>query len=122
MSGAANPHIISERITIEAAGAQARASFKGETLAESHNALVLLEKGYPPRIYFPPADVRMGLLSRTDKKTHCPYKGDAAYWTLTIGGEHLENAAWAYLEPLDEITVIAGYVSFVDAVEATAGS
>jgi len=117
MSGAANPHIISERITIEAAGTRARAKFKGETLAESENALVLLENGYPPRIYFPRTDVRMDLLSRTDTKTHCPFKGDAAYWTLTAGGETLENAAWAYLDPLAEITVISGYLSFVDAVE-----
>ena len=117
MSGAATPHKISERITIEAAGTHACASFKGETLAESDKALVLLEQGYPPRIYFPQADVHMDLLSRTDTKTHCPFKGDAAYWTLTAGGETLENAAWAYLDPLSEITIIAGYLSFVDAVE-----
>ncbi len=120
MSGAANPHKISERITIEALGAHARASFKGETLAESDSALVLLENGYPPRIYFPRADVRMNLLSRADTKTHCPFKGDAAYWTLAAGGETLENAAWAYLDPLPEITIIAGHLSFVDAVEVAA--
>ena len=117
MSGTANPHKISERITVEAPGTPTRASFNGETVAESDNALVLLEKGYQPRIYFPQADVRMDLLSRTDKKTHCPFKGDAAYWTLTAAGETLENAAWAYLEPLDEITIIAGHLSFADAVK-----
>jgi uncharacterized protein (DUF427 family) len=117
MNGAANPHKISERITVEAPGTHVRARFKGETLAESDNALVLLEVGYPPRIYFPQADVRMELLSRTDTKTHCPFKGDAAYWTLMAGGETLENAAWAYLDPLPEIAIIAGHLSFVDAVE-----
>jgi uncharacterized protein (DUF427 family) len=117
MNGAANPHKISERITIEAPGTRARAIFKGETLAESDNALVLLENGYTPRIYFPQADVRMDLLNRTDTKTHCPFKGDAAYWTLSAGGKTLENAAWAYLDPLPEITIIAGHISFVDAVQ-----
>ena len=73
MSGAANPHKVSERITIEAPGTHARASFKGETLAESDCALVMHEQGYPPRIYFPQADVRMNLLTRTGTKTHCPF-------------------------------------------------
>lgn len=117
MNGTANPHKTGERITIEAPGTQARARFKGETLAQSDNALVLLETGYPPRIYFPQEDVRMDLLSRSGAKTHCPFKGDAAYWSLTAGGETLENAAWAYLDPLSDIAIIAGHISFVDAVE-----
>ncbi len=116
MSGAANPRKISERITVEALGTHARASFKGEILAESDNALVLLETGYPPRIYFPQADVRMDLLCRADTKTHCPFKGDAAYWTLKAGGETLDNAAWAYPDPLPEITIISGHLSFADPV------
>ena len=110
------------RITIEPCASHARATFRGETVAESDKALVLRERGYPPRVYFPQSDVRMELLRRTAHKTHCPYKGDAAYWTLQTGDEAIENAAWAYPTPLGDVTAIAGHLSFVDAVKTEAES
>lgn len=108
------------RIAIEPCGRTARATFRGETVAESDKALVLRERGYPPRIYFPQSDVRMDLLSRTAHKTRCPHKGDAAYWSLRMGGAAIENAAWAYLEPLGDVAAIAGHLSFADPVETEA--
>ncbi|MFQ5776187.1 MAG: DUF427 domain-containing protein [Kiloniellaceae bacterium] len=116
MTGATNPSETSERITIEPCAKRVRAVFNGQTVAESEHALVMHEAGYPPRAYFPQADVRMDLLRRTAHTTHCPYKGDAAYWTLAVDGETLENAAWAYLEPLPGVAEIAGRLSFIDAV------
>ncbi len=122
MSQTANPHgdphagLILERMTLEPAGKRLRAVFGGEVIAESDAALVLSEKGYPPRIYFPPAEVRMERLESTAHATRCPWKGQAAYWTLRAGGETLENGAWAYPEPLPELAAIAGYVSFYEAV------
>ncbi len=115
---AADPHagLILERMTLEPAGKPLRAVFGGETVAESEAALVLAETGYPPRIYFPPGSVRMDLLTPTEHKSHCPWKGDAAYWTLTAAGKTLENAAWAYPEPLAELAAIKDYVSFYEAV------
>ncbi len=113
-----NPHgePILERMTLEPAGKRLRAVFGGEVIAESEDALVLSEKGYPPRIYFPPADLRKGRLAPTDHATDCPWKGTAAYWTVTAGGETLENGAWAYPTPLPELAALAGYVSFYEAV------
>ena len=105
------------RITIEVHEGPARARLEGETLAESERALVLRERGYPPRVYFPQADVRMERLTRTAHTTHCPYKGDAAYWTVAAKGEALENAAWAYPEPIAAVAEIAGHISFADPVE-----
>ncbi len=115
---AADPHagLILERMTLEPAGKRLRAVFGGAVIAESEAALVLSEKGYPPRIYFPPQDLRREFLERTGHKSHCPWKGDAAYWTLTAGGKTLENAAWAYPEPLAELAAIKDYVSFYEAV------
>ena len=105
------------RITIEPCGTRARATFRGKTVADSDNALVLRERGYPPRVYFPQSDVRMDLLSRTAHQTRCPYKGEAAYWSLRAGGETVENAAWAYLDPLDDVAAIAAHLSFADTVK-----
>ena len=114
----ADPHagLILERMTLEPAGKHLRAVFGGEVIAESDAALVLSEKGYPPRIYFPPAEVRGERLARTEHTTRCPWKGQAAYWTVSAGGETLENGAWAYPEPLPELAALADYVSFYEAV------
>ncbi len=115
---AADPHagLILERMTLELAGKRLRAVFGGAVIAESEAALVLSEKGCPPRVYFPPQDLRREFLERTGHKSHCPWKGDAAYWTLSVGGKTLENAAWAYPEPLAELAAIKDYVSFYEAV------
>ena len=118
MSPNADPHagLILERMTLAPAGKRLRAVFGGAVVAESDAALVLSEKGYPPRIYFPPQDVRRERLAPSDHTTRCPWKGQAAYWSVTAGGETLENGAWAYHEPLPELTAIAGYVSFYEDV------
>lgn len=116
MSPNADPHagLILERMTLAPAGKRLRAVFGGAVVAESDAAPVLSEKGYPPRIYFPPRDVRRERLAPSDHTTRCPWKGQAAYWSVTAGGETLENGAWAYPEPLPELAAIAGYVSFYE--------
>ncbi len=118
MSQTADPHagLILERMTLEPAGRRLRAVFNGEVIAESEAALVLSEKGYPPRIYFPPADLRMEHLAPSDHTSRCPWKGQATYWSVSGGGKTLENGAWAYAEPLPEIAAIADHVSFYDDV------
>jgi uncharacterized protein (DUF427 family) len=126
MSQTADPHgdphgdphagLILERMTLAPAGKRLRAVFGGEVVAESDGALVLSEKGYPPRVYFPPADVRGERLAPTEHTTRCPWKGQAAYWSVSAGGQTLENGAWAYPAPLPELAAIAGFVSFYEAV------
>ena len=64
-------------------------------MADSTRALLLREANYPLVHYFPQEDVRMELLNRTDHETHCPYKGDAGYWTLEAGGRAADNAVWS---------------------------
>ena len=108
------------RIRIEPCTRTARATFNGETVAKSDAALVLHERGYEPRIYFPIHDVRMDLLTSTDRSTHCPYKGDASYWTVTVGGEQAQDAAWAYRHPIDDVASIKGHLSFADAIQTDA--
>jgi uncharacterized protein (DUF427 family) len=113
----ADPRQIAERIRLEPAGRRLRALVAGHTVAESDAALIMLEADYPPRVYFPRADVRMDLLRPTDHHTYCPFKGEASYWTLEAGGRTIENAAWAYLVPFLGMEAIGDGLSFVDAVE-----
>jgi uncharacterized protein (DUF427 family) len=84
----------------------------GETVVDTTRAMLMLEGKHAPVYYFAREDVRMDLLSRTDHATHCPYKGDASYWSLEAGGETRENAVWSYEAPYDEVVKIGGYVAF----------
>jgi uncharacterized protein (DUF427 family) len=84
----------------------------GETVVDTTRAMLMLEEELSPVYYFLPEDVRMDLLARTDHATHCPYKGDASYWSLKVGGETRENAVWSYEGPYGEVAEIGGYLAF----------
>jgi uncharacterized protein (DUF427 family) len=75
----------------------------------------------PPVQYIPRADVDMTRLTRTSLSTHCPYKGDAAYWSIETGERTVANAVWSYESPYDEVGEIKGHLAFyadrVDAIE-----
>lgn len=81
-------------------------------IADSSRALALHEADYPVVFYVPKADVVMNFLDPTDHSTHCPYKGDASYWSVETGGERAENAVWAYVEPLPGVAEIKDHVAF----------
>ena len=69
---------------------------------------MLFETGLEPRPYLPRADVKPGVLSATATRTVCPYKGEAAYWSVA----GIEDAAWSYETPLPEALRAQGHVSF----------
>ncbi|MGE0501535.1 MAG: DUF427 domain-containing protein [Rhizobiaceae bacterium] len=97
--------------------------YAGDTLvARTKRAKVLTEPPYPARYYIPFEDIRMAMLVPTAHSTHCPYKGDASYWTVKPAGEGGFNAMWAYERPYDEMTAIAGHAAFDrDKVRIVAG-
>jgi hypothetical protein len=80
-------------ITLERERTRVQVLFEGHEIADSGDVLVLTEAGYPPVRYFPREDVQMMFLRRTDKITHCPYKGDASYFTIYRDRQIIENAA-----------------------------
>ena len=96
-----------------------RAFFAGRTVAETDRAVLLRESRYPARAYVPRADIGAAL-TLNGKTTHCPFKGDTVYFDVAIGGETLENAAWSYETPFDEMASIAGLVAFDDRFEVAA--
>ena len=99
-------------ITITPAKTRWRARFAGHVIADSGDALVLQEADYKPVVYFPRADVSMEYFSRTDRSTHCPYKGDAAYYTILMDGNFGDNAVWTYEEPFPAMEQIRGRLAF----------
>lgn len=84
----------------------------GTIVARSDRALVLTEAPYPPAFYVPFADIDFSALEKTTRSTHCPYKGDASYWSVTAAGEAGQNAMWAYETPFDEMAAIRNHGAF----------
>ena len=88
-----------------------RARFAGEVVLDSTRGALLHESNILPRLYVPLEDVRADLLERTDHASHCPFKGDASYWSVRVGDRVAENAVWTYEDPIDEASWLRGLVS-----------
>jgi uncharacterized protein (DUF427 family) len=92
-----------------------------KVIADTRSALTLEEASYPAVHYIPRADVDIAALERTDHSTHCPYKGDASYFSIPAGGARSVNAIWSYEHPHDAVAAIRDHLAFypdrVDAIE-----
>src|SRR4051794_40207388 len=72
----------------------------GEKIAETDHPVLLEETGLPTRYYLPREDVRMDLLRSTTFETTCPFKGQASYWSLDLGGTVHDGIVWSYETPI----------------------
>ncbi len=99
------------RIFFEDYPRRMRAILGGETVIDTVRGKLLYESSLPPVLYVPLEDVRQDLLEPTDHTTHCPFKGDAAYWTVRAGGRTAENAIWGYPEPIETAPWLEGYAA-----------
>ena len=105
-----NPDNDAHFMRIKPVRAAVRVSRGSTLLAESRNALWVLENGrdvYDPVIYIPEADISGPLEAVAGKSTHCPLKGDASYFTLN--GEEI---AWTYDRPFEWSQQLRGHVAF----------
>jgi len=106
------------RVDLEPSERRVRVLFGGETVADSARTLLVKETKHADVLYFPREDVRFEHLERTGHESFCPFKGEAAYWTLRAGGASSENAVWSYEDPFPEVAGLKDYVSFyADRVE-----
>lgn len=112
-------------ITVAPNPHRVRVVLGGVIVAETTRALTLTEATLPLVQYIPREDAAMDLLDRTDHATHCPYKGDASYYTVSAGGLVRANAVWSYEDPLPAVAAIKGHLAFypnkVDAIEELNG-
>ncbi|MCB1883946.1 MAG: DUF427 domain-containing protein [Geminicoccaceae bacterium] len=88
-----------------------RVEANGATLASTTRALLLEETGYPRRFYVPEADIEAEL-SPNPRRTHCPFKGDAAYANTSANGLPIEAVAWSYPNPIADVPDLAGHWCF----------
>jgi uncharacterized protein (DUF427 family) len=104
-----NPRYPMDMVTVPA---RVTAIFNGTTVLDSERVQVMFELGHAPIYYVPREDVRTDLLHATEHATHCPYKGDASYWSLTVDGRMAENAVWGYQDPYPEMSHLKGLLGF----------
>ena len=97
------PHRIETRPSTQ----RVRVEHDGEILASSDRALELHEAGLPVRYYLPREDVRMDVLLPSPTRSHCPFKGDASYWSAPGA----RDAFWSYERPIEGRDDIAGLIA-----------
>lgn len=103
---------MSRKITIRKAEGTWSVRAGGAVLGESADALELNEGDLPPVIYFPRKDIAMAFLDRTDHTSHCPWKGDANYYSIVTKSQTLQNKVWTYESPLEDVERIRDYLAF----------
>lgn len=99
-------------ITVEPTGRRVTVTVNGEVVAQTDAALTLRESTYPAVQYVPLADVSPDALQPSDTTTYCPYKGEASYYDVVVGGETVADAMWTYGEPYPAVGAIGGHVAF----------
>jgi uncharacterized protein (DUF427 family) len=92
----------------------ATARWNGEVIADS-NDTTIVEGNH----YFPVESVRKEFLRPSDTQTHCPWKGDASYYTLAVNGDENQDAAWYYPTPKPKAMQVKDRVAFWRGVEVT---
>ncbi len=86
-----------------------RAEPGGEVVADTRHGRLLHESSLLPVLYVPDVDLAPNLLEQAEHTTHCPFKGDAAYWSVRAGDRFAENAVWAYPDPIDDASWLRGF-------------
>jgi uncharacterized protein (DUF427 family) len=99
------------RVDVRRSSRPLRIELDGAVLAETTSARMLFETSLPTRFYVPWEDIAVALRPSA-RRSYCPYKGQASYWSTDTA----EDVAWSYEDPLPELGVIKGLVAFWDEV------
>jgi|SRR5579862_2901124 len=99
-------------ISIEANTSRVVVTVAGKVIADTRNAFILREAGYPAVQYIPRVDVNMAALARSNHTSYCPYKGEASYYSIPAGGDRSQNAVWSYEAPFEAVALIGDHLAF----------
>lgn len=105
---------MSDRIRIEKAEGTWVVRAGGAVIGESPNALLLFGDDRPFIVYFPRDDIAMAFLDASETTTHCPYKGEARYFSIQTRSLTMQDAAWSYEAPYEDVSRIANHIAFMD--------
>ncbi len=101
------------RIDVRNSARHVQIMLDGRVLADTTRARLLFETMLPVRYYLPRADV-VADIEPSPKRTTCPYKGNATYWSVPGAGSAGTDLIWCYADPLDESSAVAGHLAFFD--------
>ena len=104
-----NPYV---RVDALPSSRHVKVTFNGVVIAETVKPTIVYETGVNPRYYIPPLDVRLDLLRPAARKTSCPYKGFASYWSVVVDGVEATDSVWGYPTPFIEARAAEGMLSF----------
>lgn len=108
------------RIFVEPTAKRMRVEVGGQMIADSVDVKLLHETGLLPVLYFPKRDIRAEVLQPSERRTTCPFKGEASYYSVVVGDRVEDDLVWTYPSPIDGAAAIADHVAFflprVDAV------
>ena len=103
-----HPHDPFKRIDVLRSSRHVRVEVGGVVVAESSRPTMLVETPLPPRWYLPPEDVHLDLLTPSEHRTICAYKGVAAY----LSADGAPNVAWRYPDPLHDALPVKDLICF----------
>ena len=112
-SVAGHPRDPFHRVDVRRSARPVRIEVDGDVVAETTRARLLYETSLPVRYYLPREDVRVEL-EPGERRTYCPYKGQASYWSLDAGGRRRKDLGWSYEAPLPDVAAIAELIAFWD--------
>lgn len=101
-----------KRVDILQSARGIKVSLKGTTIAETSSCMQLYETGLPVRYYMPLTAINTSVLRPSKTTTQCPYKGEAEYYDVVVGGETYKDIVWFYTRPTIECAAIAGLCCF----------
>ncbi len=99
-------------IRVEPIAKRIRAFVADVAVADSTRTLMMWESGRLCLYYFPIGDVRTDLLSESGTVVPSKHKGDATYYSITVGEHTVTDAAWRYLDPAPDSPDVSGYIAF----------
>ncbi len=89
-----------------------KAIWNNKTIAETKET-VIIENNH----YFPSDTIKKEFFKSSDTHTHCPWKGEASYFTIEVDGRQNKDAAWYYPNPKPAANAIKNHVAFWKGVE-----
>jgi uncharacterized protein (DUF427 family) len=100
------------RIFFEDYPVRLRAKVGDAVVVDTVGAKLLHETAIKPVAYVPLADVDQALIERSSTTTYCPYKGDAAYYSIPGVGERGADSVWTYEAPYEAVSLIKDHLAF----------
>ncbi len=101
------------RIDVLPSSRQVQLELDGEVLADSSRPALLFETMLPARYYLPRADVTAELIP-SETRTWCAYKGQASYFSVSVGGRLVPDIAWSYPDPRHDAVQVRDLIAFFD--------